>query len=727
MSASRARFFGGISPMAATGLFAFLAYVATGLLGQNLVFQGTTISPLWLAAGVALGLGLRCGTRRGAVAVGVFFGQFLVFAEGPQLKAWLLGGQVLGSEVPLALALLPAAGSLVGLLLALAYLHRWGIGSRIDRPLDYLNLAAAAAIQAAVAALAGATALALAGAIPWEIWPDVATTWARGDWLGGILVAPLFLARPDPRLRGARFKAGSWEKAMVLLSTVVVALIIFGGVSQSAARQLSGTYFCFLPLLWGALRCSSRVVALQVVLLALAATLPTLGGLGPFAGFATLNDRMLSLQAFLGVESLTAMLLGAIEQQKLRVEVERDRQAGQLLEAKERAEAGSRAKTEFLANMSHEIRTPLNGVLGAAQLLASSPLSADQRELLEAIQASGDGLLVLLNDLLDFSRIEAGQLALQAAPFEPRRLAAQVVDLYRPSLAAGVELRLENGPELPAWLLGDASRLRQVLSNLIGNAVKFTPAPGEIRVRQQGAAGAYRLEVIDTGIGIPAEHQARLFQPFQQGDASTGRRFGGTGLGLVISRRLVELLGGTITLESAAGQGTTLRVLLPLPVAEPPAERSVAGVSTSAAPAKAVSRPVRVLMAEDNQLNQRILERMLASAATPGLAPFPAVLGKATNGREAVALWEEGAWDLILMDCQMPELDGFAATREIRRRELAGGLVPVPIIAVTANAAASDRHDCLAAGMNDVLTKPVRLEALLEMVRRWAPTPEPLP
>ncbi|MEB3264973.1 MAG: ATP-binding protein [Synechococcus sp.] len=698
----------------ATGLFTFLAYVATGLLSQNLVFEGTTVSPLWLAAGVALGLGLRCGTRRAAVAAGVFLGQFLVFELGPQLKAALLGTAVVGTDVPLRLALLPAAGSVLGLLLALAFLRRCGIGTRIDRPLDAINLAVAAGIQAVVAATAGATALALAGAIPWEIWRDVASTWARGDWIGGILVAPLFLARSDPRLRGARLRAGSWERALVLLSTVVVALAIFWGGPQSAARQLSATSLSFVPLFWGALRCSARVVALQVVLLALTATVPTLRGLGPFAGFAILNDQILALQAYLAVESLTMTLLSAIEQQRLRTEVERDRQAADLLEAKERAEAGSRAKTEFLANMSHEIRTPLNGVLGAAQLLSAAPLAPEQAELVEAIRASGDGLLVLLNDLLDFSRIEAGRLALEVVPFQPRQLLQQVADLFRPNLAEGVTLQLENDAALPGWLLGDPARLRQLFSNLLGNAVKFTPAGGAIRVLQSGDGRSYHLEVIDTGIGIPLASQAGLFEPFRQADASTVRRYGGSGLGLAVCRRLVELMGGTIALESAPGRGTTLRVDLPLPAAEPPAPPPQLTAVEGGSGAEAVShRRVRVLMAEDNLLNQRILERMLAGA--------PAVLAKASNGREAVALWEQGPWDLILMDCQMPEMDGFAATREIRRRERAAGREPVPIIAVTANAAASDERECLAAGMNDFLTKPVRLEALLAMVRRWVP------
>ncbi|MFM7675837.1 MAG: ATP-binding protein [Synechococcus sp.] len=678
-------------------------------------FRAPPCPPLWLAAGVALGLGLRCSTRRAAVAAGVFLGQFLVFGWGPLLKAALLGTTVLETNIPLPVALLPAAGSTAGLLLALVFLHRCGIGTRIDRPLDYIALAVAAGLQAAVAASAGASALAMAGAIPWEIWRDVATTWARGDWLGGILAAPLFLARPDPRLRGARFRAGLWEKAMVLLSTVVVALAIFGGVSQSAARQLSGTYVCFLPLLWGALRCSARVVALQVLLVALAATLPTLNGLGPFAGFATPNDRMLSLQAFLAVESLTAMLLGAIEQQKLRVEVVRDRQAAELRVAKERAEAGSRAKTEFLANMSHEIRTPLNGVLGAAQLLSASPLAPDQAELVGAIRASGDGLLVLLNDLLDLSRIEAGRLAIEAEPFQPRQLLQQVADLFRPTLAEGVTLQLRTSEALPVWVLGDPARLRQLLSNLLGNAVKFTPTGGSIRVVQSGDGRTYRLEVIDTGIGIPLASQAGLFESFQQADASTQRRYGGSGLGLAVCRRLVELMGGTIALESAAGRGTTLRVDLSLPAAEPPAPPPLQELPAAAGEAAAgrAGRRVRVLMAEDNLLNQRILERMLAGA--------PAELATASNGREAVALWEQGPWDLILMDCQMPEMDGFAATREIRRRERSAGREPAPIIAVTANAAASDERECLAAGMNDFLTKPVRLEALLAMVRRWAP------
>ncbi len=332
------------------------------------------------------------------------------------------------------------------------------------------------------------------------------------------------------------------------------------------------------------------------------------------------------------------------------------------------------------------------------------------------IRGSGEGLLALLNDLLDFSKIEAGRFDLVDVAFEPRRLIKEVTDLFRVRLAEGVTIEVEDDASLPLWLLGDAARLRQIVSNLIGNAVKFTSHGGRITVRQRRVDERYVIEVADTGIGIPKERQDALFEVFVQVDASTARRYGGTGLGLALCRKLADLMGGRITLESAEGEGTTVVVDLPLREASPDAK----ALSRASSP-PAVTAGLRVLVVEDNAVNRLIIERILRSAN--------AVIGTASTGREAVEACERASWDVVLMDCQMPEMDGLEATRLIRAREAARREERVPIVALTANATEEDRRDCIDAGMDVFLAKPVRLNAVLDVLastthqRAQHPTP----
>ena len=396
-------------------------------------------------------------------------------------------------------------------------------------------------------------------------------------------------------------------------------------------------------------------------------------------------------------------------------------QTKRIEEALLRAEDGNRAKSAFLANMSHEIRTPLNGIIGVSHLLLSAVISPEHKELVNTIKGSGDHLLTILDDILDLSKIEAGKVSLEVAPFDVKECVANVVSFVSSGARnKGLALTSSFDPQVPARLVGDAGKIRQIVLNFVSNAVKFTER-GEVRVlvgvpnrspsgpAPHHGAVSVRFEVLDTGAGIPWEAQAHIFETFRQAEEAFSRKHGGTGLGLAIARQLTQLLGGEIGFDSEPGKGSRFWLTVPLKIAAAiePAQQPNPKPTTIPTP---IGAGLRLLVADDNAVNRKVAAMMLERLGCH--------VESANDGREAIAMALRTPYDVIFMDCQMPEVDGFEATQTIRQRENTEGR-RTPIVALTANAMQGDRERCLAAGMDDHLPKPVRPDALAAKLAEW--------
>jgi signal transduction histidine kinase/ActR/RegA family two-component response regulator len=385
----------------------------------------------------------------------------------------------------------------------------------------------------------------------------------------------------------------------------------------------------------------------------------------------------------------------------------------ELKEARDRAEKMSKAKGEFLANMSHEIRTPMNGVIGTLQLLEDTELSQDQHEFVNTAHKSADALLAILNDILDLSKIEAGKLSFENIPFDFRQIIKDIVVLHSlKSEQQGVSLKQEIDESLPDTLIGDPTRLRQVIVNLVSNALKFT-RQGEVKIsvevlQSNNESVDVKVTVSDSGIGIAQTALDTLFNAFTQADGSTTRKYGGTGLGLAIVSQLVEMMDGSLGVESEEGEGSSFWFIANYPCTD---EACVSAEKTAKQSGK-VMLNAKVLLVEDNPINQMVAQKMLEK--------FGLKATLADNGVEALKLLKEQIFDLVLMDCQMPEMDGFDATREIRKLDIKTLYEKrLPVVAMTANVMSGDRERCLEVGMDDYIGKPVQRDQLETVLRKW--------
>ncbi len=668
-----------------------VAYFAAGRLGLLLPFVGDNVTLIWAPTGISIAFLLRYGRRHwpgvalGAAAVALAVGSSFTTA-----------------------ALIGTGNALEGILGATFLRSRAARSHLFESPRDLIAFFGLGVVVSPIpSAVLGAVALCLASA-DWSGFGRILFPWWLGNAAGALIVIPCALSWKSP------FSHQLSQKRTAEAAAIAIGLVAVGSVVWSLELTPKGHLYPLelLPLpfvIWAALRFRMMGGSFSALAVAVLAMVGSIRGRGPFFESST-RDSLVPLFIFCCMVSIVGLLTAI--------------QAERLLSARATAEFANRAKSEFLANMSHEIRTPMNGVIGLARLLAKADLPPREQQFARQVTRSAEGLLRLLDDLIDLTKVEARKLTIESHDFDFSAMVHEVAAVMgHRAEARGVTLRTIVDPELPARIRSDSTRLRQVLLNLVSNALKFT-SKGSVDVKitvvlapdpsakhageKQSESDMKRLrcEVMDTGIGITSEAQEQLFQPFQQAESSTTRRFGGAGLGLAISKQIVELMGGVIGVHSVPEQGSTFFFEIPLV----PAEEAIEEVEDDpfAESLRARRHYYRILTVDDEPVNRMVTHNELLGLGYLSLT--------VESGSEALNLFAHEHFDLVLMDCQMPEMDGFETTRKMRALE--GSAHHVPIIALTASVLHDDRQKCFDAGMDGFVAKPFTVRNLATALDR---------